>query len=68
VPFIENKHMWLILPALAALKEAVLLAMLRTAARCESIPSDVVSSVETLAASAGRHIRFVSLLWDFRVM
>jgi hypothetical protein len=43
----------------ASVQDASLLAMLRVAAECDEVPSDIVNSVTSLGQSAGRHIRQV---------
>ncbi|KAG8997513.1 hypothetical protein FRB94_007638 [Tulasnella sp. JGI-2019a] len=41
-----------------ALREALLIAMIRVMARCEEIPDTIVATVSGVYDSAGRHIRF----------
>ncbi|KAG8908834.1 hypothetical protein FRB99_003072 [Tulasnella sp. 403] len=41
----------------AGVKEAILISMVRAAARCETILDDVKSAVVSLSKSSGRHIR-----------
>lgn len=43
----------------ASIKEACLLAMLRVAAECEELPSDIIPKVNKAAEVSGKHLRRV---------
>ncbi|KZW00718.1 ARM repeat-containing protein [Exidia glandulosa HHB12029] len=56
-----------------AIQEALLLAMLRVVAECDTVPSDVMHEVKELASLSGRHIRhrcgqFLSLAADLAAL
>lgn len=46
-------------PSLAAIQDACLLAMLRVAAGCQSIPDEALGVVRKLQETAGRYIKRV---------
>lgn len=46
-------------PSLAAIQDACLLAMLRVAAGCQSIPDEALGIVRKLQETAGRYIKRV---------
>jgi AP-4 complex subunit epsilon-1 len=51
-----------LLPFVATVQDVSLLSMLRVAAGCDEVPSDVLSIVAEVGKTAGRHIRRVNIL------
>lgn len=46
------------------MQDACLLAMLRLAADCEEVPSEIVGTVSKLREASGRHIKRVSIIYQ----
>lgn len=49
----------------ASVQDALLLSMLRVAARCDTVPKEIVTAVKDVNEVSGRHIRRVCVQVDY---